>query len=52
MPNGNFNFPGINWRGEISSKKDEIFVDSIRDAFFYQMVVNPTRNRHGQKLQI
>ena len=46
---GDFNYPTVNWNGDWSSTKDEVFLECIRDAFLHQMVVYPTRHREGQR---
>ena len=50
---GDFNFPDIDWVyfsqiGEGERK----FIDAIQDAFMYQMVKKPTRNKEGQKASV
>ena len=42
-----FNYRTVNWNGE-SSKRDEKFVECVRDAFLSQMVTNVTMRREGQ----
>ena len=43
---GDFNYPGINWVNQSSSVKIELeFIETIRDCFWIQNIVEPTRVR-------
>ncbi|XP_066923557.1 uncharacterized protein [Clytia hemisphaerica] len=46
---GDMNYPTINWNNWTTShseeSKEEKFLDALRDAFFYQLVDEPTRCR-------
>ena len=49
---GEFNFSSINWNGILTHISDLEFVETIRNAYLYQMVTKPTRSRHGQTANI
>lgn len=46
---GDFNFPNVRWDGTWTNEKDNQVIETIRDVFFVQKVINCTRHREGQK---
>ena len=53
---GDFNMPNISWNPEPSldtssrsrtANSDEVFIECIRDTFFYQLINEDTRHRNG-----
>ena len=45
---GDFNFPNVNWFSVNNNNIDEIFVETLREAFLIQHVTKPTRIVEGQ----
>ena len=41
---GDFNYPKINWEGGTNYGENEIFCESLKDAYLLQKVTKPTRN--------
>ena len=49
---GDFNYPSNKWNGILTHVRDFEFVETIRDAYLYQMVTKPTKSRLGQTANI
>ena len=49
---GDFNFPKVKWNSSNNNNLDEIFVETLREAFLVQHVDKPTRIVEGQKQNI
>ena len=49
---GNFNCPSIKWNGILTHVRDFEFIETIHDAYFFQMVTRSTRSRLGQTTNI
>ena len=49
---GDFIYPSIKWNGISTHVRDLIFVETICDAYLYQMVAKPIRSRLGQTASI
>ena len=46
------NYPSIKWNGILTYVRDFDIVETIRDAYLYQMATKPTRSRLGQTAKI
>ena len=50
---GDFNYPKIKWEGGLNTGENEVFVETLKDAYLIQKVKNPTRNiRQDQRANI
>ncbi|MCP3849730.1 MAG: hypothetical protein GY694_05770, partial [Gammaproteobacteria bacterium] len=49
---GDFNLPDIDWNSTNNSEKDQLFIETLREAFLVQHVDKPTRHMLGQKANI